>query len=714
MQGKVTHERAPGTFTLVPLILFSLTTLAGWWYVTQRLAEALGHQSQLGEPWFTFRGAPIYEPWKVLTWNYWYHSYAPEVFNDAMKYVFGSIFVAIVVVIVYAVFVARRGRVATTYGSAKWADQKEMEQAGLLGGSGVVLGSGPDGRYLMHDGPENIGIVAPPRSGKGAGPIISTLLTWGHSVVVNDIRKENWEATAGYRAKFSNVIYFNPTDPLSAHFNPLFEVRKGPKAIADAQNVADMIVDPDGTGKPDHWDKTSHALLVAAILHILYAEEDKGMRGLSAFLADPERDMITTLHHMLRTDHGDPDVHLAIASAARENLNRSPNELSGVMSTAMSFLGLYRDPIIAKNTADSDFCIQDLIHSDKPVSLYMVIPPSEMNRTRPLRRLIWAQIGRKLMEEHTPMHQVKPTYFGRFRAWLADIGLLRKAAAKQASEAGGRRRVLLLADEFPALGRMDFFETQLAYTGGYGIKAMIVAQSRNQIDKVYGNTNSILDLCHVRVFFTPNDDKTAETISALTGTKTEVHQQKTYTGHRLAPWLAHVMIADQEVARPLLTPGEVLTFPAEESLVFVAGHNPMRARKLMYFSDPNLKRRVVASPNLDGRRPYPYRPRPRPGDWDGVVAAESDVVDGAVIDADGELQDLEKPIEPEAAQATAKAAAHAPELEQDLEAEIDQAIDVPSADLVRRVAFDELQQDRRERSREHRHRHNDPDLDRAI
>lgn len=712
MAGKITNEKAPGTFTLIPLALFTVALVAGWWYATQRLALSLGYQAQLGEAWFYFGGTPFYRPYQVLTWNYWYHSYAPQQFNDAMKLVYASVGGGVVAVLGYAVWIARRARIATTYGTARWGDRNDMKKAHLLTGQGVVIGVADDGSYITHDGPENVALIAPPRSGKGAGPIISTLLTWPHSVIVNDIRKENWDATAGHRAQFSNVIYFNPTDPTSARFNPLFEVRKGPRAIADAQNVADMIVDPDGNGKPSHWDKTSHALLVAAILHILYAEKDKTMRGLSNFLADPQRDMLTTLNHMLRTDHGDPDVHRAIASAARENLNRSPNELSGVMSTAMSFLGLYRDPIVAANTSSSDFRILDLIHGERPLSLYMVIPPSEINRTRPLMRLVWAQTARKLMEDYTPMHQAKPAGAQRAFGWISR--LFGKLVGQQAPSAGvapgGRRRVLKLADEFPSMGRMDFFETQLAYTGGYGIKAMLVAQSKNQIDKVYGKPNSILDLCHVRYFFTPNDVETAESISTQTGTMTEVHQQKTYTGHRLAPWLAHVMIADQEVSRPLLTPGEVMTFPADQGLIFVAGFPPIRTRKLMYFNDPNLKARVHPAPPLTGSRPYAYRPRPVPSPWAGMVAAASAMADAETA-GEAALQELDQPLE--AAPDTPSADVSASVTGQ---ADADgQAIDVvPDEDMqerIRRAAFDA------EQTQQHGRRHvrdDGPDIGMSI
>ena len=103
-------------------------------------------------------------------------------------------------------------------------------------------------------------------------------------------------------------------------------------------------------------------------------------------------------------------------------------------------------------------------------------------------------------------------------------------------------------NEFPALGRLDFFESALGVIAGYGIKAMLISQSTNQIDKIYGPKNSILDNAHLRVFYAPNTIETAEVISRMLGQKTEVHQQRNYGGHRLAPRISHMMVSDQETA----------------------------------------------------------------------------------------------------------------------------------------------------------------------
>jgi type IV secretion system protein VirD4 len=305
--------------------------------------------------------------------------------------------------------------------------------------------------------------------------------------------------------------------------------------------------------------------LVGAILHVLYAEADKTLAGVGNFLSDPKRGIEATLKAMMVTAHlGDAGPHPVIASAARELLNKSGNERSGVLSTAMSFLGLYRDPVVAEVTRRCDWHIVDLVECPDPVTLYLVVPPSDINRTKPLIRLILNQIGRRLTEDLDGQH--------------------------------GRHRLLLMLDEFPALGRLDFFESALAFMAGYGLKCFLIAQSLNQIEKAYGPNNSILDNCHVRVSFATNDERTAKRVSDALGTATELRAMKNYAGHRLSPWLGHLMVSRQETARPLLTPGEVMQLPPTDEIVMVAGTPPIRAKKARYFEDPQFQARILTPP----------------------------------------------------------------------------------------------------------------------
>jgi type IV secretion system protein VirD4 len=179
----------------------------------------------------------------------------------------------------------------------------------------------------------------------------------------------------------------------------------------------------------------------------------------------------------------------------------------------------------------------------------------------------------------------------------------------------------MMLDEFPTLGRLDFFETALAFMAGYGIRAFLIAQSLNQIEKAYGEHNSILDNCHVRVAFATNDERTARRLSDALGTATEQRAMRNYAGHRLAPWLAHVMVSRQETARPLMTQGEVMQLPPEDELVLVSGIAPIRAKKLRHYEDRNFRARLLEPPVL-GEGGYADRPPVRTNDWDNLVRGQ--------------------------------------------------------------------------------------------
>jgi type IV secretion system protein VirD4 len=576
------------------VLLVSAVALAFVWGATEWVAWRLAFQTQLGLPWFEFLGWPVYHPPAFFWWWFAYDAYARDIFVEGAYIAASGGIAAVAVAIAMSVWRAREAKRATTYGSARWAEAREVREAGLTGHDGALLGRWRD-HYLRHDGPEHVLCFAPTRSGKGVGLVVPTLLTWSSSAIVHDIKGENWTLTAGWRARFGRVLLFDPTNAASAAYNPLLEVRRGEWEVRDVQNIADVLVDPDGAlERRNHWEKTSHSLLVGAILHVLYAEPDKTLAGVANFLSDPRRPIETTLRAMMTTAHlGKGGVHPVIASSARELLNKSDNERSGVLSTAMSFLGLYRDPVVAMVTRQCDWRIRDLVEGAAPATLYLVVPPSDISRTKPLVRLILNQIGRRLTEELEPKRR--------------------------------RHRLLLMLDEFPALGRLDFFESALAFMAGYGLKSFLIAQSLNQIERAYGQNNSILDNCHVRVSFATNDERTAKRVSDALGTATEMRAMKNYAGHRLSPWLGHLMVSRQETARPLLTPGEVMQLPNHEELVLVSGCQPIRAKKARYYEDAELKARILPPPRLSGRDvpPVPEGVQTTPeGEWtDAIVAA---------------------------------------------------------------------------------------------
>ncbi len=636
------------------VITVLLIILGTTWFATQWTAAALGYQPQLGPPWFNLLGYPVYPPPAFFWWWFSYDAYAPAIFVRGAYIAASGGIAAVIVAVAMSVWRARELKVAETYGSARWASRGEVEAAGLTQDDGVVLGR-LDGNYLRHDGPEHVLCFAPTRSGKGVGLVVPSLLTWGGSAIVHDIKGENWTLTAGFRAKLGRVLMFDPTNPASAPYNPLLEIRRGEWEVRDVQNVADVLVDPEGSlERRNHWEKTSHALLVGAILHVLYAESDKSLAGVANFLSDPRRKIDATLAAMMSTRHlGKDGVHPVVVSAARELFNKSENERSGVLSTAMSFLGLYRDPVIAKVTSRSTWRIADLVDAERPVTLYLVVPPSDISRTKPLIRLMLNQIGRRLTEELRP--------------------------------GGKRHRLLLMLDEFPALGRLDFFESALAFMAGYGLKAFLIAQSLNQIEKAYGANNAILDNCHVRVSFATNDERTAKRISDALGMATEMRAMKNYAGHRLSPWLGHLMVSRTETARALLTPGEIMQLPPEEEIVMVSGVPPIRARKVRYYTDQRLAGRVTEPPvpgKEEASRPSDWADLPAPGCVDAAPTGKAKPED---LQNSGIRQEPELPVEQDVVKPpTPKAPSR--EFEFDDGASEDAAVARTQADRMRRDA----------------------------
>jgi len=284
-------------------------------------------------------------------------------------------------------------------------------------------------------------------------------------------------------------------------------------------------------------------------------------------------------------------AHLCIASGAQAMLNKAEDERSGVLSTALAFLGLYADPIVARNTADSDFRIADLMQGKAPMSLYLIVPDSDRLRLKPFTRLMITLFAQRLCERE----------------------------ARRAN----RHRLLMLLDEFPRLGRMSFLNDALSYVAGYGIKIMLIIQDIPLLENpdVYGKGSTPVDGSRIRVVMTPQDPRTAEWISGQLGQSTEVHQQTTYMGHRLSAWRSNVIVSDQQSERALLDPAEVGKMPESDQIVLVKGFSPFYAKRLRYYEDPELARRAaIPAPPLRAERPYPYRPAPRPNPWITVLA----------------------------------------------------------------------------------------------
>ncbi len=586
--------------------------------LTVFVASRFHFHPALGKPWFDH----LYAPWCWLTWQSKFTAMGPQTFsiaNMVALVLFGASLSGLLNLH------TMRSRSSKGYdslhGTAHFADAETIRKTGLIpskdhASEGVYVGGWTDDRgrlhYLRHDGPEHIAAIAPTRSGKGVGLVIPTLLTWPHSVVVHDMKGELWNLTAGYR-KYEldgRVLKFDPAAQSgSCAFNPLQEVRLGEKSeVADVQNLVTIIVDPDGKGLQDHWTKTAHAFLTGVSLHLLYQARNEGrpdaatLCDVAMALSDPERDIQELYDEMLTTKHlwdlGDPErqTHPVVAAAARDMLNRPEQERGSVLSSAMSYLALYRDPLVAQNTRRSDFNIEDLMNHHQPVSLYLVVRPADKDRLKPLIRLILNQIVRVLTREEMKFNNGMPvkTY---------------------------EHRLLLMLDEFPSFGRLEVFQQALAFIAGYGIKAYLIMQDISQLWAAYGNEESILSNCHIRVAYAPNKPETAEWLSKMLGQTTVVRKDRTVSGKRMGGMLKNVSESYQSNSRPLMTPDEVmrLKMPEKEGreghiknpgemLIFVAGQAPIKGTQILYFRDPWFAKAAAIAPPTKTDRLTPDPP----------------------------------------------------------------------------------------------------------
>jgi type IV secretion system protein VirD4 len=613
--GGPMEKRAPQGNNRVVQMMAVFFMLGGMQAATQFFAYRFQYQPQLGAHF-----NHIYAPWSIIEWaDQWYFKY-PDIFELSMS--MGVVFsgAGLIVTLIVKMVADNSARPnSSLHGSARWAEMKDIQAARLLPekksffknlfakkrlqNDFVYVGAWQDNRgvthYLKHNGAEHVLCYAPTRSGKGVGLVIPTLLSWGRSAVITDLKGELWSVTAGWRKQHAGnkVIRFDPASPKgSACWNPLDEIRMHDGfEVGDVQNLATLMVDPDGRGLNDHWQKTSQALLVGVILHVLYKSRIEGTAAtlpyVDAILSDPERDIGELWMEMATYPHVNGQTHPVVGSTARDMLDRPGEEAGSVLSSAKSYLTLYRDPLVAKNISRSDFSIRDLMHHASPVSLYIVTQPNDKTRLRPLVRIMANMIVRKLADR-LEFENGQPV-------------------------AHYKHRLLLMLDEFPSLGKLEIFQESLAYIAGYGIKAYLVCQDINQLksrETGYGHDEAISSNCHIQNAFPPNRIETAEHLSKLTGQTTVIKEQITTSGRRVGMMHGNVTRTMQEIQRPLLTPDECLRMTGPEKdengkitqpgdmIIYVAGYPAIYGKQPLYFQDPVFSvRAAIAAPTYSDK-----------------------------------------------------------------------------------------------------------------
>lgn len=569
--------------------LLAATALSSW--ATQDIARRLNHDPVLGAPVLS----GFYQPFAWIRWQQepWAHG-VPRAFLPLRLGLLGLVVAGGGICLLLAQNRGNRPKAyPDTHGTAKFASEDEIRQAGLIGGDGLYIGAWADraGRvhYLRHGGPEHVSAIAPTRSGKGVGLVIPNLLSWPGSTVVLDEKGELYQVTAGWRKSIGQtVLRWQPGHPTaSAGFNFLDEVRLGTgHEVADAQNIAVMIIDPEGKGLNDHWDRGAFGLLTGVILHVMYCAAANGfgasLPDVAAVLSDPTRTADDLYDEMATNQHlPGGGRHRVIAAAGQIQRNRSEKERSAMLSSVVTFMEVFADPIVGANCRYSDFRIRDLSDAKQPVSLYIILPGSDKLRLRPLARLMLTMIIRGAI----------------------DVPITFDASGQPVPPHA--HRSLWMFDEFPSFHRLAIFEDALATLAGFGVTAFLISQDREQLIAAYGQNETILSNCGVQVVYAPNRWETAQWISRLTGESTVSLDLTSESGKR-GGWLNQVNHSITQVARPLMTPDEVMGMPgptktdgaitAPGQMLIFAAKLKIKGRQILYFEDPVFSARAAIPP----------------------------------------------------------------------------------------------------------------------
>lgn len=476
--------------------------------------------------------------------------------------------------------ILRAGNAASVrelHGATRWATRRELARSGFFARfGGIYLGTygGFPGRHLRFGGSEHIACYAPTRSGKGVGLVIPNALLYEATLVCLDVKKENYAATAGARALAGQRVFlFDPLDPegRTARYNPFSYVRRGTlDAFDDVQRIAQMLF-PHVQGDQAFWQDSARSAFT----------------GAAAFLAEtPELPL--TIGEVLRllTREDGPSYAMGLIEARRiagkpyteatvsalsDFLRGSADLVNSIRKSVTSKLSLWFNPRIDAATAESDFDLRTLRHSLH--AIYVGVSPDNIARLRPLLALFFQQLV-DLTVRTLPQFDPK-----------------------------AKHQVLMLLDEFPLLGPMPVLADAFAFVAGYGMRLMLVMQSKAQLrdPALYGpdKAAAILDNCGAEVIFGTKDLGLAKELSERLGFDTvEAYSRsgprfwRMFRGGRL-----NVTASDQR--RALLLPQEIMRLRPQDMVVIRPGLFPIHARRIRYYRERLFSRLVLPPPEVD-------------------------------------------------------------------------------------------------------------------
>lgn len=463
------------------------------------------------------------------------------------------------------ILLANSGKGRSLHGDARWATRSEVQKAGLLEESGLILGK-MGGKFLMMNAAKFILLVAPTRSGKGVGTIIPNLLNWGSSVIVVDIKGENFAVTSGFRAKHGQEVFkFAPFDEnFETHCsNPLHYINRDPRfVVGELQSVGYMLY-PKKDGSDAFWNDQARNLFVAVSLYCIESgfpltigevlrRSNGGGRPKEFWQAVVDKAVTPTEKKL--SEH--------CLNALRQFVGSSENTLTSILSTFSAPLGVFSNPLVDAATSRDDFDLRDVRR--KRMSIYVVIPPNRLAEASLLINLFFSVA----IDQNT---KVLPE---------GDPSL--------------KHLCLMLLDEFPALGRVDKYVKSIGYIAGYGLRVLTIAQSISQLQDrdLYGDegTRTLVTNHMIQVMYAPREQKDATEYSEILGYSTEDGVSK---GMSRAPGSLTRSENTSDQKRALMLPQELREMGPDRIIVLADNCKPIFADKIYYYSDPAFKDRLL-------------------------------------------------------------------------------------------------------------------------
>lgn len=468
-----------------------------------------------------------------------------------------------IIPLILLLIIAIKSRKSFLHGKAGFARKSEIKKAGLLADKGILCGRlGKE--YLYFDGTEHVILYAPTRSGKGVGVVIPNLLTWQDSVVVLDIKKENWFKTAGFRkAHGIDVFLFDPDEEngVTHRYNPLTYVRRHTKhQIGDLQRIANFLI-PLASDKDPFFDLSAQKAFVAVTSYLAETPSKPFTIG-QTYRELTKHSNIRAFFTEIIEKRSASDIPLSdpTINALNDFLSTSDDTLASIRATVTSRLGLWANPIIDAATSASDFDFNELRR--KRISIYVGITPDNLTRFAPLINLFFQQ--------------------------AMDINL----RTLPENDKTLNRKLLLLMDEFTAMGRMEVINKGIAFFAGYNIRLLIVIQSPSQLEEVYGKdaAKSMMTNCAVEIVFTPKELDVAQQLSERMGYNTVISKSISKpTG--FSKGNKNISSSDQK--RALMLPQEVMQISEEKALLFRRGIPPILASKIRYYKEKGFAERYT-------------------------------------------------------------------------------------------------------------------------